>query len=84
MKIQKYEASWCAPCISMQGQIDSLSKAGKLNVVIEHFDIEDYKDEAKALGIRSIPTLVKFDDSGKEIARSVGGLTTDKLLEFLS
>lgn len=60
MKIQKYEASWCAPCVSMQEQIDSLSKAGKLDVVIEHYDIEDYQDEVKALGIRSIPTFIKF------------------------
>jgi thioredoxin-related protein len=37
---------------------------------------QDYK-------IRSVPTIVLFDDKNQEIKRHVGLLTEEKLLEFL-
>jgi thiol-disulfide isomerase/thioredoxin len=83
MKILKFSANWCAPCKAMQVQIDRLNEDGKLNTEIEHIDIEKNPDVAKEYGIRSIPTLIKLQ--GKmEIARSVGSLSNEKLLDFLS
>lgn len=83
MKVLKFSASWCAPCKSMQKQIDKLKDGGKLNIEIVHIDIDEEPITTKEYGIRSVPTLIKLDEK-VELVRSVGSLTTEKLLNFLS
>ena len=80
-KILKLSAQWCSPCATMDVQLQTLgSDYGSL---VEHIDIDKNQELAKQYGIRSIPTLIKLDDSGQEIARSVGSLTLVKLAEFI-
>jgi thioredoxin-like negative regulator of GroEL len=67
----------------MQAQIDKLQSDSKLFVIVENIDIDTSTDLARHYGIRSIPTLIKLDGD-IEIGRSVGAISTDKLLEFLS
>jgi thioredoxin-like negative regulator of GroEL len=58
--------------------------ADKLTVPVQEIDIE--ADEAVAIryGIRGVPTMVLLDDNDKEIARKVGLVDEQHLLEFAS
>jgi thioredoxin-related protein len=38
---------------------------------------------AQEYKVRSVPTMVLVDDTGREIRRQVGMVTEEKLLEFL-
>jgi thiol-disulfide isomerase/thioredoxin len=82
-KVLKMSAVWCSPCSQMDKQIEKNSD--KLDgVEIVHIDIDASPELAKKYNIRSIPTLIKLDVEGNEVARSIGSLTEVKLLEFLS
>lgn len=81
MKILKFSANWCAPCNNMQTQIDRLKKEDKINIEIEHIDVDSSTEVAKKYGIRSIPTLIKLNGD-VEISRSTGAMSDEKLMEF--
>lgn len=77
-KVLKLSAPWCSPCKQMDSQL------ARLQMVVEHVDIDVDKNLGKLYAIRSIPTLIKLDDAGIEIGRLIGAQTDAKLLEFLS
>lgn len=82
-KILKFSASWCNPCKQMEVQIKKLNDVFDTSH-IESVDIEATPLLAKQYNVRSVPTLVKIDADGTEIARSVGSLDNARLVEFLS
>lgn len=66
-----FYADWCGPCRAVAPELDKLAQ--------EHADVEFVKVDADAnpdllqrLGIMGIPTLIRFDGSGQEVARSTG------------
>lgn len=68
MKVLKFHATWCGPCKAMGMILNSMDNLPQ----IEEVDIDERSSEAAAFGIRSVPTLVKLDDDGKEIGRYAG------------
>jgi len=73
-------AEWCGPCRMMApvlnevaGELPSGKYVGKVN-------IETHKNLAAKFKVRSIPTLILFEN-GKEINRFVGVKTKDFLLK---
>ncbi len=75
-------ASWCGPCKMLSPLVDEISettdkvKVGKVNV-------DDEEDLAVKYQIASIPTLLLFKD-GKVAKQSVGFISKDQLLDFIS
>jgi thioredoxin 1 len=66
-----FTADWCGPCKAVAPELEKL--AG------EHTDVEFVKVDADAnpdlvqrLGVMGVPTMVHFDGTGTEIARSTG------------
>ena len=81
MKLLKFYAEWCQPC-KMLSQV--IKNAGdKITVPVEDVDIDNNLMMSVDFKVRSVPTLVLIDDSGKEIKREVGMMNEQKLLDFL-
>ena len=75
-------ADWCGPCKSFapifEQAASQLSGRGRL----AKLDSEANRNLAGQLGIRSIPSLILFNN-GREISRQAGALPLQSLLEWL-
>ena len=76
MKILKFYTPTCMTC-RMLGKI-----LDKLEVEVENIDAT-LPSVQEAYNITSIPTLVFLDDEGKEVKRTEGFITQDKIEEIL-
>ena len=80
MKVLKFYATWCGPCKGMSMILKGMENLPE----IEEIDIDQNTELTTKYGIRSVPTLVKLDDSGAEIDRYVGSATAKgAIAEFL-
>ena len=52
----------------VRGELIGLQQEGH---IVEYKRYEDYEEEAKALGVTSVPTIIFFEE-GKECNRAVG------------
>ena len=81
MKVLKFYAEWCGPC---KGMSMIIAGAGdKISIPVEEYDIDNELMMSTEYQIRSVPTLVLVDDTGKEIRRQVGLINETQLLDFL-
>jgi thioredoxin 1 len=81
MKLLKFYAEWCGPCKGLTMVINGAKD--KIDIAVEEFDIDNEMMMVQEYKIRSVPTMVLVDDTGKEIRRQIGLVTEEKLLEFL-
>lgn len=79
-KVLKFEAEWCGPCKILSGMIEAVAT----KTMIEKVDVDKNPELTKQYNIRGIPTMVKLDAAGLEIARVSGTLNANKLNEFLN
>lgn len=75
-------AAWCGPCRAMAPTIDAvaLENAGKVKVC--KLDIDSNPAVAGKYGIRSIPTLLLFDD-GQVVGQLVGNVPKGAVEDLL-
>jgi thioredoxin 1 len=75
-------AAWCGPCKTLGPIFEEVSSsyAGKVKFV--KLDVDNNKEIAGQFGVMSIPTLI-FVKSGKEVDRTVGSMSADKLKAFV-
>lgn len=73
-------AAWCGPCRMLSPVVDEIAgersdiKVGKVNV-------DEQPELSERFGIRSIPTLVAFED-GEVKKTSIGVIPKEKILEM--
>jgi thioredoxin 1 len=72
-------ASWCAPCRMMAPVLNDVASELKGNLHVGKVDIQQYQALANKFKVRSIPTLILFEN-GTEINRFVGIKSKDFLL----
>ena len=76
-------AAWCGPCRVLAPELERLARqrAGKL--LVAKVDTEQLPALAARFGIRSIPTVIRFD-RGAETQRVSGAMRAEQLAEALS
>ena len=79
--IVQFSAAWCGPCKTLTKTIDSCED--QLQNKIYKMDIDAHPKLASALGIRSVPTIIRFEN-GKEVTRIVGNQSSTSLKTFAS
>lgn len=75
-------ASWCAPCRMVTPELRKLADKQRGRVVIAKVNTERLGEIAGRFGIRSIPTLIRFDQ-GKETKRTSGAQSAEAFSESL-
>ena len=76
-------AKSCIPCKMMMPVMDAVEKeyAGKAAVVF--IDVWENPDQSKRYGLRSIPTQIFYDRTGKEVFRHEGFFDKKSISEVL-
>ena len=70
----KVGTEFCGPCKVTEGNLKTVEP--------EYPGLEIYIMDADELGIRNVPTLIRYKD-GIEVARRVGMATVEQLREFI-
>ena len=77
--VVQFSASWCAPCKVLTKTIDQ--NEAKFTNPIYKMDIDENPQLAQALGIRSVPTIIRFENK-QETKRIVGAKPLEQLIEL--
>ena len=77
--VVQFGATWCPPCKALSKTIEQ--NEDKFNVPIYKIDIDAAPELAKALGIRSVPTIIRFENK-QETKRLVGNQSIEQLIEI--
>ena len=77
--VVQFSAGWCGPCKILTKTIEQ--NEDKFNVPIYKIDIDNAPHLAQALGIRSVPTIIRFENK-QETKRLVGIKPIEQLIEL--
>ena len=72
-------AEWCGPCKMLSPILDELAEEYDGRVRIGKVNIDEYQDLAAQFGIRSIPTLLLFQQG--QVADQIVGLRSKRDLK---
>jgi len=78
-------ADWCGPCRMMGPIIDKVSNQLKEEgheVSVYKFNIEEDRDMAVKLGVRSIPAIKGFN-GGENVVNKVGVISETQLMDMV-
>jgi len=76
-------AKKCIPCKMMAPILAELEKEYKDRAAIIFIDVWENPDQAKKFGIKTIPTQIFYDKTGKEVWRHVGFLDKTSIVAML-
>ena len=82
----KFQSPQCNPCKALSAVLLALQQAQPelfQDTLVSEVCTDTYRELVKIHGVRSVPTLVLLDNTGKELKRMTGSTTSDKLKEFL-
>lgn len=73
-------AEWCGPCKQLAPRIEELAEEFDGEVKFVKVDVDDNQELAGQFGIRSIPTLLIFDE-GEKVEQIVGSVPKERIQE---
>lgn len=77
-----FHADWCGPCRAQSPIVERLAEEYAGRARIGKVDVDDEQELAARFGVRSIPTLIVFDE-GKVVDQLVGAQSKSVLSERL-
>jgi thioredoxin 1 len=75
-------AEWCGPCKQLGPLVDEASIEFQDKIDVCKMDVDANRETAAEYGIRSIPTLMIFEN-GELVGTEVGAITKLQLEEFI-
>jgi len=75
-------ASWCMPCRMLAPTIEKLAEENQGKLKVGKLNTDENQNISAQYGIQGIPTLIIFKE-GKEVGRTVGVISKEKLQEKL-
>ncbi len=79
--IVDFWAPWCAPCKMMKPALASVMKEFEGQFLLIEVNTDEEQDLTQRFNIKSIPTLIGYNQ-GQEVARRVGGMSARDLRAF--
>ena len=76
-------APWCGPCRALAPHLEAAAQKFDGKLRIAKYNVDEANEYAAKLGIRSIPTLIVYED-GKPIQQHVGSMGKSQLEDFLN
>ena len=76
-------APWCGPCRALATHLEAAAQKFDGKLRIAKYNVDEANEYAAKLGIRSIPTLIVYED-GKPIQQHVGSMGQSQLEDFLN
>lgn len=80
-KIEKYGSEFCGPCKVLD---KTLSQINKDTVEIVKFDADENEDLFAEKGIRNVPTMIFYNETGDEVKRVTGSLPLSEILKIIN
>ena len=77
MKYLYFSAPWCGPC-RQYGPV--MERVGQ-TVPVQKVNVDENQQLAMEYSVRSVPTVILVDNTGKEYARQVGVQKENMLVE---
>jgi thioredoxin 1 len=78
----EFWAEWCGPCKVMKPIFEKVASSNQSDVQMYTLNIDNNREVAVSLGIRSIPT-VKMFDAGQAVQTKVGLLSENQINELV-
>jgi thioredoxin 1 len=79
--VVEFWAPWCNPCSMMKPVFERVASNNNTEVQMYTMDIDQNRDYAQTLGIRSIPTIKLFND--KTVSETVVGVMSEEKIKSL-
>ena len=73
-------ATWCGPCKMLSPILEKVASEHE-DLTVLKVDVDEVPDVATQYGIRSIPTLILFED-GKAVDMKLGFMSEESVLRF--
>ena len=73
-------ATWCGPCKMLSPILEKVASEHE-DLTVLKVDVDEVGDVASKYGIRSIPTLILFED-GKAVDMKLGYMPEESVLRF--
>ena len=73
-------ATWCGPCKMLSPVLEKVASEHE-DLTVLKVDVDEVGDVAAKYGIRSIPTLILFED-GKAVDMKLGFMPEESVLRF--
>lgn len=80
--IVDFWASWCGPCMMLGPVLEKVAEDHEGKVVLVKVNVDEYQENARELGVSSIPDVRLFRD-GKAVAGFVGAKSESAIMEWL-
>jgi thioredoxin 1 len=79
----EFWADWCGPCKMMKPIFERVSQSNESEVQMYTLNIDNNREVALSLGIRSIPTIKMFN-SGEVIETKVGLMNESQIKDMVT